>query len=188
MTPAATGALTVRAGGAGDLGPVVALHARARAAYDRARHPGDAPGPDTHRPAADRDWRHALAGPDARMLCAERDGTVVGAACHGPAAAPGTVTLHQLQVDPAHWGTGVGHALHTACLRAWRVAGHTAATLDVVWHNRRARAFYAARGWHPDPSRGPAPDATHIGLALVLDDGARRPDARPDARSGGRNR
>ena len=66
---------------------------------------------------------------------------------------------------------GVGHALHAACLRAWRVAGHTAATLDVLWHNRRARTFYTARGWHPDPSRGPAPDATHLTLTLRLGGG-----------------
>ncbi|GAA3171768.1 hypothetical protein GCM10017688_22230 [Streptomyces ramulosus] len=169
--PAGARTVTIRPGGAADLEPVAVLHARARAAYDRARHPGADPDPDTHRSAACRAWRHALAGPDARMLCAERDGTVVGAACHGPAAAPGTVTLLQLHVDPAHWGTGVGHALHAACLRAWHAAGHTAATLDVLWHNRRARAFYAARGWHPDPARAPAPDAGHLTLTLRLGNG-----------------
>lgn len=161
-------ALRVRPATAADLEPVAALHTRAHAAYDRARLPGlpfDAPAAHARHRGT---WERALAQDTTRVLCAERHGTVLGAACYGPAAAPHTVTLHQLHIDPAHWRTGVGGALHTACRTAWRSAGHHRATLEVLWHNRRARAFYAAHGWHPDPLRAPAPDATHLGLVLSL--------------------
>ncbi|MEU9120772.1 GNAT family N-acetyltransferase [Streptomyces sp. NPDC048506] len=117
---------------------------------------------------------------DTPTLCAVRHGAVVGVAAYLPHASTArgdrprtdrprpTVTLHQLHVDPAHWGTGVGHALHIACLRAWRTAGFARAVLDVRWHNHRARTFYGRLGWRPDPDRRPAPDATHLTLALEL--------------------
>ncbi|TJZ51145.1 GNAT family N-acetyltransferase [Streptomyces piniterrae] len=172
--------LQVRAATPADLEAIAALHTRARAAYARARVPDapfDAPAEHARRRAA---WERTLAGEDTRSLCAERDGTVVGAASYrphrrhrarpagAPPAAPGPVTLHQLQVDPGHWGTGVGRALHTVCLHAWRAAGHSRAVLEVLWHNHRARAFYTCLGWRPDPDRGPAPDASHLTLVLPL--------------------
>ncbi|GAA5610363.1 GNAT family N-acetyltransferase [Streptomyces platensis] len=163
-------ALQVRAATAADLPAIAALHTGARAAYHRARFP------DTHfdvvaeRARRHDAWLRDLARGDTPALCAARHGTVVGAASyrhradhHRPA-----VTLHQLHVDPHHWGTGVGRALHAACLRAWRAAGFSRAVLDVLWHNHRARAFYTRLGWRPDPDRRPAPDATHLTLWLDL--------------------
>ncbi|WP_330318243.1 GNAT family N-acetyltransferase [Streptomyces platensis] len=163
-------ALQVRAVTAADLPAIAALHTGARAAYHRARFP-DAPFDVVAERARRHDaWLRDLARGDTPALCAARHGTVVGAASyrhradhHRPA-----VTLHQLHVDPGHWGTGVGRALHGACLRAWRTAGFSRAVLDVLWHNHRARAFYTRLGWRPDPDRRPAPDATHLTLTLDL--------------------
>ncbi|MFG2831589.1 GNAT family N-acetyltransferase [Streptomyces sp. NPDC048434] len=163
-------ALQVRAATAADLAAIAALDTGARAAAHRARFPDtpfDAPAEHARRHDA---WSRVLDRDDTAALCAARHGTVVGAASyrhhddqHRPA-----VMLHQLHVDPGHWGTGIGRALHTACLRAWRTAGCSRAVLDVRWHNHRARAFYAGLGWRPDPDRRPAPDATHLTLTLDL--------------------
>ncbi|MEE6265876.1 GNAT family N-acetyltransferase [Streptomyces diastatochromogenes] len=168
MTPTAP---RVRPATAADLEPIAALHTAARAAYLRARVP-DAPfdAPAEHARCRDT-WDRVLHRADAPTLCAVRHGAVVGAAAYLPHAidpARPAVTLHQLHVDPAHWGTGVGRALHAACLHAWRAAGHSRAVLDVLWHNHRARTFYARLGWRPDPDRRPAPDATHLALTLAL--------------------
>jgi RimJ/RimL family protein N-acetyltransferase len=158
----------VRAATAADLAAIVTLHTRARAAYARARVP-DAPFDTPAEHARGHTlWDRVLDREDTPVLCAERGGTVIGAAAYRRRADPDTVTLHQLHVDPAHWGTGVGRALHTACLHAWRTAGCSRAVLDVLWHNRRARAFYTRLGWQPDPAHRPAPDATHLALALTL--------------------
>ncbi|MFG2893245.1 GNAT family N-acetyltransferase [Streptomyces sp. NPDC048248] len=152
-----------------DLEAIATLHSRARAAYQRGRAPGvpfDLPAEHIRCRAV---WERALERDD--TLCVVRDGTVLGAASYGRPVGPGArgaVILHQLQVDPDHWGTGVGRALHTACLLAWRNAGFSQAALDVVWHNQRARAFYTDHGWRPDPRRRPAPDATHLTLTLAL--------------------
>ncbi|MEV0372720.1 GNAT family N-acetyltransferase [Streptomyces sp. NPDC050636] len=166
--------LQVRAATPADLEAIAALHTRARAAYARNRVPDapfDAPAEHARRRAA---WERVLSR-DTPTLCAVRHGTVIGAASYRARrsgardAAPGTVELHQLHVDPGHWGTGVGRALHTACLHAWRAAGHSRAVLEVLWHNHRARTFYTGLGWRPDPDRRPAPDATHLTLVLPLD-------------------
>ncbi|WP_308461250.1 GNAT family N-acetyltransferase [Streptomyces sp. Ru73] len=165
----------VRAAVPGDLEAIVALHTRARASYYRGRLP-EALLDD---PAERARWREAWAGaierPDDTVLCAERAGTTVGIASFRgeEPARPDVVMLHQLHVDPAHWRSGVGSALHGACVSAWRAAGHSAARLQVYWHNRRARDFYARHGWRPDESRRPAPDDTHLSLLLTLSPGAR---------------
>ncbi|MFI9025814.1 GNAT family N-acetyltransferase [Streptomyces sp. NPDC053560] len=167
--------LTVRAAVPGDLDSILALHGRARASYYRGRLP-DALLDD---PAEQARWREAWAAaverPDGTVLCAERAGTAVGVASfrREEGALPDGVVLHQLHVDPAHWRSGVGTALHDACVTAWRTAGHATARLQVYWHNRRARDFYARHGWLPDDTRRPAPDATHLGLLLTLTPGAR---------------
>ncbi|WP_369356250.1 N-acetyltransferase family protein [Streptomyces sp. cg2] len=163
----------------GDLERIAALHTAARVAYLRGRVP-DAPFDAPAEYARRRDaWARLLHRDRAPTLCAVRHGTVLGVASylphtstlreHAPDTGPArTVELHQLHVDPAHWGTGVGRALHAACLHAWRAAGFSRAVLDVLWHNRRARAFYDRLGWRPDPDRRPAPDATHLALTLPL--------------------
>ncbi|HET9379497.1 MAG TPA: GNAT family N-acetyltransferase [Streptomyces sp.] len=145
---------------------VAALHGRARATY----YPDGPPEDGVDWAAA---WRAAAERPDGQVLCAVRDGRIVAVASSrtpqdGPAE---TVKLFQFHVDPDHWGTGIGTALHTACLEQWRADRRTTAVLDVHTGNRRARAFYAARGWTPDPGHPPAPGDHHLALRLpVLSD------------------
>jgi GNAT superfamily N-acetyltransferase len=53
-------------------------------------------------------------------------------------------------VRPAWWGQGVGVALHDAALGGLVTDGSTRATLWVLEHNVRGRAFWQARGWRSD--------------------------------------
>ncbi|MBZ4019250.1 GNAT family N-acetyltransferase [Streptomyces purpurogeneiscleroticus] len=167
--------LTVRAAAPRDLDALAALHSGARARYFRGRLPDALLDTPAERARSRETWQQALACPETTVLCAERSGAPVGVAAYRPGkdVPPGGVELSQLHVDPAHWRTGVGSALHDACVSAWHTAGHATARLQVYWHNRRARDFYARHGWRPDEGRRPAPDDTHIGLALTLAPGAR---------------
>jgi ribosomal protein S18 acetylase RimI-like enzyme len=67
-------------------------------------------------------------------------------------AVPGTPTgeLHALYADPARLGQGAGAAAHEAGLAQLRAAGYTYLVLWVFSDNRRARSFYARRGWRRD--------------------------------------
>lgn len=135
------------------------LHVRARATY----YPDGLP-------QGDIDWRQAWLGsirrPDGQVLVAALDGAVVGVASfRTPEDAPAeTVKLFQFHVDPGHWRHGVGTALHAACAEQWRADGKCTAVLDVHRDNLRAQAFYAARGWFPDPQNPPADDDHHLYL------------------------
>ncbi|MBT0566310.1 GNAT family N-acetyltransferase [Williamsia sp. CHRR-6] len=55
--------------------------------------------------------------------------------------------LAALYVDPDHWGSGVGVALHHAGLRQLQHWGFRVAVLWVFAANIRARTFYERRGW-----------------------------------------
>jgi GNAT superfamily N-acetyltransferase len=90
----------------------------------------------------------AGAGPDARILVAERGGEIVGMAtcrCEGA-----TSELRALYVVPAAWGSGVAMPLMKAALTAMRERGATEAFLWVVEANARARRFYEREGWTAD--------------------------------------
>ncbi|GAA0440718.1 GNAT family N-acetyltransferase [Streptomyces olivaceiscleroticus] len=167
--------LTVRAAATADLDALAALHSRARAQYFRGRLPDTMLDTPAERARWRETWEQALTCPATAVLCADRSGAPVGVAAYRPGTgAPVTdVELSQLHVDPAYWRSGVGSALHDACVAAWHEAGHTTARLQVYWHNRRARDFYARHGWRPDEVRRPAPDATHLSLLLTLTPGAR---------------
>ncbi|MFD7667249.1 GNAT family N-acetyltransferase [Streptomyces sp. NPDC059788] len=176
MAPGTPAATDIRNATAADLEAITDLHVRARARYYRGRVP-EAQLDDPAGRARWRDgWAHTLARTDATVLCAERDGAVVGVASYrreGGAPA-GTVELLQLHVDPDRWRAGIGTALHRACEAGWRSAGAATAHLEVYWHNRPARAFYTRHGWQPDTARRPAPDATHLDLVLPLTPAAAR--------------
>ncbi|GHA81734.1 GNAT family N-acetyltransferase [Streptomyces termitum] len=152
----------IRNATAADLDAVAALHAEARATYYRGHLPEEeyAGAEETARSRAG--WAAAIER--GAVLVAERDGAVAGIAAHR--TAEGVADLTQLHVAPAHWRHGVGTALHTACADAWRAAGLRTARLEVFEHNARARAFYAARGWRPDPERPRSGD--HLVLRLTL--------------------
>lgn len=142
---------------------LAALHARARATYD----PEGVPDDSTRWTAA---WRGAVERPDLHVLCAVAQGRVVGVASFRtvPDGTADTVELLQFHVDPGHWGSGIGTALHTACAEQWRADGRRTAVLRVRADNHRARRFYARRGWIPDPEHPPAEDDRHLRLRYAV--------------------
>ena len=138
---------------------VTALHARARATY----YPDGVPDDGTDWAAG---WRVAIGRAHGQVLCAVERSLIVGlAASRTPEHAPAdTVRLFQFHVDPDHWRSGVGTALHTACVEQWRADGRRTAVLDVHVDNRRAQAFYARLGWQPDPEKPPVEGDHHLSL------------------------
>ncbi|MER8045143.1 GNAT family N-acetyltransferase [Streptomyces sp. NPDC094032] len=147
-----------------DLDAVAALHAEARATYCRGHLPDAAfEGPEE----LDRSRTGWGAAIDAGRVLAARDATtgeLLGIAAYGER--DGVMHLSQLHVAPVRWRGGVGTALHAACAEAWRAAGVRRARLEVYERNTRAQAFYAARGWLPDPD-GPR-SGDHLVLRLTL--------------------
>jgi ribosomal protein S18 acetylase RimI-like enzyme len=144
--------------------PAVAeLHARARSTY----YPDGLPDDGVDWPAG---WTEAIQRPGGQVLCAVRDGRLVGiASFRTPQAAPAeTVKLFQFHVDPGHWRSGVGTALHTACVEQWQADGRRTAVLDVHVGNRRAQAFYARQGWVPDPENPPVGGDHHLYLRYAV--------------------
>lgn len=149
------GTITVRPPRVEDSRPLVEVHVKARRSYY-----------DGHVPEAElAEWeRSARAGgyafdrPDRVWLCAELDHVLAGFALVTPGG-----ELLQLQVDPACWGRGVGHALHREAVDALRGLGVTTAHLDVFAPNERARRFYRDRGWL-EVGR----EDTHVRMALDL--------------------
>lgn len=86
----------------------------------------------------------AAARPDAHFLVAERDGEVVAFAQYG--VGQRGPELFRIYADPAHFGSGVGHALITELER--RLAGTVHSyILDVHSRNERGRAFYERHGF-----------------------------------------
>jgi ribosomal protein S18 acetylase RimI-like enzyme len=146
---------------------VAELHRQARSTY----YPDGPPDDGTDWPAR---WREAVARPDGQVLCAVRDARMVGiASFRRPADAPArTVKLFQFHVDPGHWRTGVGSALHAACVEHWTADGERFAVLDVHVDNERARSFYTAHGWLPDPAHPRAADDHHLHLRRTVGDTA----------------
>ncbi|MCX4509824.1 GNAT family N-acetyltransferase [Streptomyces sp. NBC_01619] len=147
-----------------DLDAITPLHAEARATYYRGRIPDHLFDSAAEHARTGEGWARAVERGD--VLCAVLpDGELAGVAAYR-ADGGGTVTLTQLHVAPARRRHGIGSALHSACLADWRRAGMSTARLEVYEHNERARAFYAARGWAPDPD-GPRAGA-HLVLTLRL--------------------
>ncbi|MFF5186124.1 GNAT family N-acetyltransferase [Streptomyces sp. NPDC000345] len=142
---------------------VVALHARARATY----YPEGTPQDGTDWLA---NWRTAIERPEGTVLCVVEQGRIVGLASFRVPEDTGaeTVKLFQFHVDPDHWRSGIGTALHTACVEQWRADGRRTAVLDVHAGNRRAQAFYARQGWFPDPENPPAEGDHHLFLRFSV--------------------
>ena len=107
-------------------------------------------------------WRNALASAAAAstVLVAEVGDRIVGFVAVGPEldaemeleaeGEQGVGQLYALYVDPPHWDTGVGHALHDAGLAAVRDAGFGIVRLWVLRGNDRAIRFYVRHGWSLD--------------------------------------
>ncbi|MEU6913731.1 GNAT family N-acetyltransferase [Streptomyces olindensis] len=142
---------------------VAALHRRARASYYPDGFPDD--GADWQAR-----WREAIARPGGRVLCAVRDGRMAGIACfrRQDGEPSGVVKLLQFHVDPDRWRSGIGTALHTACVEEWRVDGVRTAVLEVHAGNERAQGFYARQGWVADPEHPAGPDDHHLRLRFTV--------------------
>jgi ribosomal protein S18 acetylase RimI-like enzyme len=96
-----------------------------------------------------------LDDPDAVVLVAERDGSVVGytyagiegtdfLALRGPAG-----VLHDLAVDPAHRAHGVGRTLVDATMAALRARGVRQAVLFTAVQNEAGQRLFARAGFRP---------------------------------------
>ena len=91
--------------------------------------------------------------PDMTVLVADRDGEVIGYAyggvegydymsLRGPAA-----VLHDLVVDPAHRGQGVGRMLLDAALAALEARGAPRVVLSTAERNEPAQRLFARAGF-----------------------------------------
>ncbi|MEV6116787.1 GNAT family N-acetyltransferase [Streptomyces sp. NPDC052109] len=150
------GALVIRTALSAEAEVIADLHGRARSTY----YPEGVPPAGVDWTEA---WRGSIERPDGHVLCAVEQGRIVGIASFRTpdGAAADTVKLFQFHVDPGHWRSGIGTALHTACVEEWRADGRRTAVLDVHVDNRRAQAFYARQGWGPDPAKPPAQGDHH---------------------------
>ncbi|MGW2569312.1 N-acetyltransferase family protein [Streptomyces sp. NPDC001537] len=155
--------LVIRTALPAEAAAVAALHVRARATY----YPDGLPDDGFDWQTA---WRQTIERPDGQVLCAVRDARLVGiASFRTPEGAPAdTVKLFQFHVDPDRWRSGIGAALHTACVEQWRAEGRSTAVLDVHVDNQRAQAFYARQGWVPDPENPPAEGDHHLFLRFSV--------------------
>ncbi|WP_435613062.1 N-acetyltransferase family protein [Streptomyces sp. bgisy159] len=156
----ATGVRVIRTALVAEADALAALHRRARSTY----YPDGLPDDGIDWPAA---WRTALRRPDGQVLCAVEDGRLAALASFRTpeGAGPETVKLYQFHVDPDHWRSGIGTALHAACVEQWRAEGRHTAVLDVHAGNRGAQAFYSRMGWAGPPPRG---GEHHIGLRFSV--------------------
>ncbi|MEU0947936.1 GNAT family N-acetyltransferase [Streptomyces canus] len=92
-------------------------------------------------------------------LVVERDGDILGWACHGPYRDGEQRTedaeLYAIYVDARRFGSGLGRALLQESVRRCTRAGHPRMLLWVVKGNTRARRFYERRGFFADGAEEP---------------------------------
>jgi ribosomal protein S18 acetylase RimI-like enzyme len=100
-------------------------------------------------------WHQRLSRADLHppLVAAVRD-VVVGFAAFGaedsPTAAEGCGELYAVNLDPDHWGRGIGRALVRRVTERLISMGFREAVLWVVPENQRARALYESEGWVAD--------------------------------------
>ncbi|MFJ9816492.1 GNAT family N-acetyltransferase [Streptomyces sp. NPDC101151] len=153
------GTLVIRTAVPAEAEVIADLHFRARSTY----YPDGVPQADVDWCGA---WRGSIERPDGHVLCAVEQGRIVGVASFRTqdGAPADTVKLFQFHVDPGHWRSGIGRALHAACVEEWHADAKRTAVLDVHVDNRRAQAFYTRQGWIPDPENPPAEGDHHLFL------------------------
>lgn len=100
-------------------------------------------------------WRDRVARAElSSVLVAELMDEVVGFADFGrDRRAPeskGVGELYVINLDPAHWGKGVGRALLREATAKLISFGFSEAVLWVVPENARARSLYESEGWAVD--------------------------------------
>lgn len=164
--------MRIRPGGPADAKAILAVHVRARRhAYADFLPYEELFGEEDERLAR---WEADLAGRDgAQVLVAEReDGAVCGAAVAGPARdgdRAGDGELRTLYVDPPAQGAGLGTRLHDAALADLAARGFPHAVVWLYARNEAAAAFYAARGWRPDPAPAGHPWGCDTRLRIALE-------------------
>ncbi|NEA98222.1 GNAT family N-acetyltransferase [Streptomyces sp. SID13726] len=111
------------------------------------------------RDAEHRRARFGRGGGSVVDLVAERDGEILGWACHGPyrdgELRTGDAELYAIYVDARRSGGGIGHALLQESVRRSTAAGHPRMLLWVLKGNTRARRFYEREGFEADGAEEP---------------------------------
>jgi GNAT superfamily N-acetyltransferase len=112
-------------------------------------------------------WQLALVDPHRHVWVACEAGRIVGFVSLGGSrdddATPGlTGEVYAMYVHPSAWQHGVGSALMARALDELAALGCVEATLWVLRHNQRARAFYEARGFVADG--GAKVDVNAVGI------------------------
>ncbi|GAA1368497.1 GNAT family N-acetyltransferase [Streptomyces beijiangensis] len=152
-----------------DVDTIAAFHALARATYYEGRIPeSEYATPEIHERVKE-SWHRAVARADGGVLCAEDGGRPVAVAAFREVE--GTMTLTQFHVDPGNWSRGIGSALHSGVVDAWRQAGVGSAYLEVYEHNLRAQRFYARHGWAVEGEAERAADYDHVSMVLTVPSG-----------------
>lgn len=99
-----------------------------------------------------------------RFVLAEREGEPIGFASFEHGLAGDRTRLHKLYVLPEVKGSGVGHALLQAVLRAAGTVGDSSVELNVNKHNP-AKHFYLHHGFTVERD-----EVIDIGQGFVMDD------------------
>lgn len=86
------------------------------------------------------------------VLAEGEDGLLRGSAGSVATDDPAVAHVWQLFVDPGLQGTGLADVLLEEVVSAARADGRAALQLYCARDARQARAFYARRGWEPDPT------------------------------------
>lgn len=100
-------------------------------------------------------WERAISTPTGpRVLVAAVGDEVIGFASFGAESnqlnGSGVGELYAINLDPAHWGNGIGRLLLREATNSLRSMGFREAVLWVVTTNFRARGLYDLEGWVDD--------------------------------------
>lgn len=149
-----TKGLTIRVAADGDAEAMGCLHVRAWQSAYRGIMPGEYL---DGLKSGDRTtmWRSHSARTDLRpVLVAEIADRVVGFAGFGQEQADTPSSdcgeLYAINLDPDHWGRGIGRALLRQVTTELSANGFAEAVLWVIVENQRARGLYESEGWVAD--------------------------------------
>ena len=122
-------------------------------------------------------WRGQIDHSGGRgLLVLVVDAAVAGFAafgpCHDADASETQGQLYAINLDPDHWGAGLGRALLRAATEELTTDGFREPVLWVVPQNRRARKLYESEGW---ASEGLTREEEVLGV-VVTELRYRRPD------------
>ncbi|RZL95123.1 MAG: GNAT family N-acetyltransferase [Variovorax sp.] len=101
-------------------------------------------------------WREAIADGAPQLLVAIANDRVAGFIAFGHSrdkdAQPRSAEIWAIYLSPDHWSQGSGRALWLAARQQLFAQGFASITLWVLAGNERARRFYAAAGFAPEPA------------------------------------